>query len=68
MLALVSDQVSPSWSVPTPFPSVSSVNAAIAAVPFHPLGDLPDGLTFTLAGPVNEVVGWMAIHLHFISS
>ena len=35
---------------------------------FPPLRNLPDDLTFTLAGPVNEVVGWMAVHLHFITS
>ena len=54
--------------MPTPFSPASSVNAAIATILFQSLGDLPAGLTFSLAGPVNEVVGWMAVHLHFITS
>jgi len=40
----------------------------IAGALSRPLGDLPDDLTFSLAGPVNEVVGWMAVHLHFVTS
>ena len=32
------------------------------------LRDFPDDLTFSMADPVNRVVGWMAVNLHFITS
>ena len=48
--------------------AASLVVLLIAGALFPPLRDLPDDLTFSLAGPVNDVVGWMAVHLHFITS
>ena len=33
-----------------------------------PLRDFPDELIFSIADPVNQVVGWMAVNLHFITS
>ena len=35
---------------------------------FESLKDFPDRLTFSMAGPVNAVVDWMAVHLHFITA
>ena len=32
------------------------------------LRDFPDELIFSIADPVNQVVGWMAVNLHFITS
>ncbi len=33
-----------------------------------PLRNFPDGLTFSMAGPINSVFDWMAVNLHFITS
>ena len=35
---------------------------------FESLKDFPDRLTFSMAEPVNAVVDWMAVNLHFITS
>ena len=32
------------------------------------LRDFPEELIFSIADPVNQVVGWMAVNLHFITS
>ena len=32
------------------------------------LRDFPDELTFSMAGPVNQVFDWMAVNLHFMTS
>ena len=34
----------------------------------EPLRDIPDELIFSIADPVNQAVGWMAVNLHFITS
>ena len=33
-----------------------------------PLRDFPKALTFSMAEPVNDIVRWMAVNLHFITS
>ena len=33
-----------------------------------PLRNFPDGLTFSMADPINIVFDWMAVNLHFITS
>ncbi len=33
-----------------------------------PFRDFPEGLTFSIADPVNDIVTWMAVNLHFITS
>jgi glycine betaine/proline transport system permease protein len=30
--------------------------------------DFPEGLSFSIAGPINDGVGWMSVHLYFITS
>ena len=49
------------------FAAVLAVLLTLGAL-MPPLRDFPDELTFSMAEPVNDVVSWMAVNLHFITS